>query len=477
MKRDRNAKIIATLGPSSSSPKIIRQLFEAGVDVFRLNFSHGTHEDHRHRISTIRQIEEEYGRPVGVLLDLQGPKLRLGTFAEGSAQLVAGEQFRLDLDEIPGDARRAPLPHAEVFRAVSKGAELLLDDGKIRLRVEDVGDGFAETAVLVGGRVSDRKGVNVPDAKLPISSLTRKDREDLAFGLSLGVDWVALSFVQSADDIDEARALIGDRAWIMAKLEKPLAIDHLQRIVQRADGVMVARGDLGVELPAEQIPELQRRIVRECRRVGKVVVVATQMLESMTNSPVPTRAETSDVACAIYEGADAVMLSAESASGKFPIEAVSTMNRIIERVERDPAYREQIDTSHTRAESTVADAICCALRKAVQLIDPAVTVTYTTSGFTSLRAARERIATSIIALTPSETVARRLALAWGIHAVPFIEASDMDDVIGAACRIAVREGFGRDGDLVAIAAGVPFGEPGTTNLLQIARVATPEHAS
>ncbi|MEX3929324.1 pyruvate kinase [Paraburkholderia sp. BR10936] len=471
MKRDRNAKIIATLGPASSDPTTIRRLFETGVDVFRLNFSHGTHDDHRNRLMEIRRMEEEFRRPVGILLDLQGPKLRLGTFEDGGVQLAIGARFRLDLDAAPGNARRAPLPHPEIFRAIGSGSELLLDDGKVRLRVQEVGDGFAETVVQVGGRISDRKGVNVPGSRLPISPLTRKDREDLAFGLELGVDWVALSFVQSAEDIDEARELIGDRAWIMAKLEKPLAIDHLEQIVQRADGIMVARGDLGVELPAEQIPELQRRIVRECRRVGKVVVVATQMLESMTNSPVPTRAETSDVACAIYEGADAVMLSAESASGKFPLEAVATMNRIVERVERDPAYREQIDASHTRADSTVADAICCALRKAVQLVEPAVTVTYTSLGFTSLRAARERAATRIVALTPSRVVARRLALAWGIHAVPFVEASNVDEMIDLACQSAVHEGFGREGDLVAIAAGLPFGESGTTNLLQIARIA------
>ncbi|WP_322008723.1 pyruvate kinase [Paraburkholderia sp. J12] len=473
MKRDRNAKIIATLGPASSDPAIIRRMFETGVDVFRLNFSHGSHDDHQRRLEEIRRMEAEYGRPVGVLLDLQGPKLRLGTFEGGSAQLATGARFRLELDATPGNVRRAPLPHPEIFRAIGNGSELLLDDGKLRLRVEEAGEDFAETVVMVGGRISDRKGVNVPGSRLPISPLTLKDRADLAFGLDLGVDWVALSFVQTAEDIDEARALIGDRAWIMAKLEKPLAIDHLEQIVQRADGIMVARGDLGVELPAEQIPELQRRIVRECRRVGKVVVVATQMLESMTNSPVPTRAETSDVACAIYEGADAVMLSAESASGNFPVEAVATMNRIVERVECDPAYREQIDASHARAEATVADAICCALRKAVQLIEPAVTVTYTSSGFTSLRAARERVATRIVALTPSQTVARRLALVWGVHAVPFIEASNVDEMIGVACRTAGQEGLAREGDLVAIAAGLPFGESGTTNLLQIARMAGP----
>ena len=470
MKRQRNAKIIATLGPSSSDPQVIRQLFEAGVDVFRLNFSHGSQSDHLQRLTAIRALERESGRPIGVLLDLQGPKLRLGTFEGGSAELTVGQPFRLDMNPSAGTNRRAPLLHREIFEAVEPGSELLLDDGKIRLSVESKGPDFAETRVVVGGRISDRKGVNVPAVMLPISALTPKDREDLAFGLEHGVDWVALSFVQRPEDIDEARALIGERAWIMAKLEKPLAIDHLEAIVARCDGIMVARGDLGVELPAEQIPELQRRIVGACRAAGKAVVVATQMLESMTNSPVPTRAETSDVAGAIYEGSDAVMLSAESASGKFPLEAVAMMNRIIERVERDPGYRLGIDASHTPAQSTTADAICCALRTVVQLIEPAVTVTYTLSGFTSVRAARERAPSAIIALTPSLQVARRLALVWGIHSMPYRNAHDVDDMIALACEAARGAGFARDGDSIAIAAGLPFGESGTANLLHIAKV-------
>jgi pyruvate kinase len=471
MKRSRNARIVATLGPASSDSQTIRKLFDAGVDVFRLNFSHGTHEDHRQRLSAIRNIESECGRPIGVLLDLQGPKLRLGTFEDGSIELTAGQKFRLDLDPTPGNKTRAPLPHPEIFAAIEAGSDLLLDDGKVRLRVEAKGTDFADTEVVVAGRISDRKGVNVPGVMLPISPLTRKDREDLAFGLENGVDWVALSFVQRPEDIDEARALIGERAWIMAKLEKPLAIEHLDAIVDRCDGIMVARGDLGVELPAEQIPELQRRIVRRCREVGKPVIVATQMLESMTNSPVPTRAETSDVAGAIYEGADAVMLSAESASGKYPLEAVSVMNRIITRVESDPQYRSGIDASHTKAQSTTADAICCALRQVVRTIAPAVTVTYTSSGFTSLRAARERVSTAIIAMTPSMSIARRLALVWGVHALPFRNAHDVAEMIALACEAARSEGFARNGDSVAIAAGLPFGESGTTNLLQIARLA------
>jgi pyruvate kinase len=468
MKRQRNAKIIATLGPASSDGSMIKRLFEAGVDVFRLNFSHGSHEDHLRRLTEIRKLEKESGRPISVMLDLQGPKLRLGTFEGGSAELEKGQRFRLDMNPAAGDASRASLPHPEIFKAIEAGSELLLDDGKVRLRVESKGSDYADTEVIVAGRISDRKGVNVPGVMLPISVLTRKDREDLAFGLENGVDWVALSFVQRAEDIDEARALIGDRAWVMAKLEKPLAIDHLEAIVERCDGIMVARGDLGVELPAEQIPELQRRIVRTCRAMGKAVVIAT--LESMTNSPVPTRAETSDVANAIYEGSDAVMLSAESASGKYPFEAVSMMNRIVERVESDPDYRAGIDASHAAAQATAADAICCALRDVVALIKPAVTVTYTSSGFTSVRAARERLATAIIAMTPSEIVARRLALVWGIHPVANRNAHNVDDMIALACDEAQSSGFAQKGQSIVIAAGLPFGESGTTNILHIAKV-------
>ncbi|HVE11546.1 MAG TPA: pyruvate kinase [Paraburkholderia sp.] len=469
MKRYRNAKIVATLGPASSDKATIRKLFDAGVDVFRFNFSHGTQDDHLRRLKAIREVEAECGRPIAVLLDLQGPKIRLGTFDGGFAMLAAHEHFRLDLDPAPGNSRRAPLLHPEVFAALQVGSELLLDDGKIRLRVIDKQRDFADTEVLVGGRISDRKGVNVPDVMLPISVLTAKDREDLAFGLEHGVDWVALSFVQRPEDIDEARRLIGSKAWVMAKLEKPLAIDHLAGIVERCDGLMVARGDLGVELPAEKIPEIQRRIIRACREAGKPVIVATQMLESMIASPVPTRAETSDVAGAIYAGADAVMLSAESASGQYPVEAVSVMNRIIEQVELDPEYRRGIDASHAAVESGPADAICSALRQVVRVIEPAVTVTYTSSGFTSLRAARERVPTAIIAMSPSLQVCRQLALAWGVHALPFRNAHDVQEMIALAQQAASEEGFAKAGESIVIAAGLPFGESGTTNLLHIAR--------
>jgi pyruvate kinase len=470
MKRERSARILATLGPASATRERILALAQAGADVFRLNFSHGSHADHAERVKQIREIEHEIGRPIGVLMDLQGPKLRVGRFAEGKVMLAPGARFRLDLDPSVGDATRANLPHPEIFAALEAGTELLLDDGKLGLRVDAFGPDFADTTVLVGGPLSDRKGVNVPGVVLPISPLTAKDHADLDFGLSLGVDWVALSFVQRPEDLREAREIIGDRAWIMAKLEKPAAIDALEPIVALADGVMVARGDLGVELPPQQVPVLQRRIVRAARAAGKPVVVATQMLESMITAPVPTRAEASDVATAIYDGADAVMLSAESASGQYPVEAVSIMHRIICEVEQDPAWRIGLEASHTPAAANTPDAICCALRRVAGLLEPAATVAYTTSGFSALRASRERPATPILALTPQQATARRLALAWGVHPVPFEEVHDVTEMVEHASRAAVSHGFAGPGDVLVVIGGLPFGTSGSTNLLHVARI-------
>ncbi len=470
MRRNRNAKIVATLGPASSSEDMIRRLFVAGVDVFRLNFSHGTHAEHQARYDAVRRVEAEFQRPIAILIDLQGPKLRVGKFAGGSVQLEAGAAFRLDLDPTEGDARRVSLPHPEIFAALEPGASLLLDDGKMELKVEDFSASHANTRVVVGGKLSDRKGVNVPGVVLPISPLTPKDRADLEFGLSLGIDWVALSFVQRAEDVDEARALIGGRALVLAKLEKPAAIDRLEAIVQRADAIMVARGDLGVEMPPERVPILQRTIVRTCRREGKPVIVATQMLESMTASPVPTRAEASDVASAIFQGADAVMLSAESAAGQYPIEAVTFMDRMLRQVEGDAQYRALLDANHEEARRTVADAVCAALRETAHIVSAKATITYTSSGFSAIRAARERPEAPILSLTPSVQTARRLALVWGVHSLHSTEAPDVNTMTDLACRAALHEDFAAAGDYVVIAAGVPFGQSGTTNLLRIARV-------
>lgn len=470
-RRNRNAKIVATLGPASADREKIEALFHAGADVFRLNFSHGTHDDHKQRLDTIRSIERDLGRPISVLLDLQGPKLRIGTFPGGPIQLEAGDSFRLDLDrDKPGDQTRAALPHPEIFAALTEGTDLLLDDGRVRLRVERCGPDYAETRVINGGPLSDRKGVNVPGVVLPLSALTDKDRKDLDFGLSLGVDWVALSFVQRPEDIREIKAIVQGRAGICAKLEKPAAITSLEEIVAETDAVMVARGDLGVEMPAEQVPAIQKRIVRACRQAGKPVIVATQMLESMVAAPVPTRAEASDVATAIYDGADAVMLSAESASGKYPVEAVRMMSSIIAQTEADPYYREAIEASHTPPRADLADAIGCATRRVAGLLHVAATVAYTSSGYSALRMARERPEAPIIGMTPRLATARRLALAWGVHSVLCREVADVPEMSDLACQTALKEGFGRSGETIVISAGMPFGTAGTTNLLRIAQL-------
>ena len=470
IRRTRHAKIVATLGPASSSEAMIRALFDAGADVFRLNFSHGTHEQHRERLDLIRKVEREAGRPIGVLADMQGPKLRVGTFANGPVTLVPGAAFRLDLDATPGDETRANLPHPEIFAALKPGANLLLDDGKLRLQVKRCGKDFAETEVVFGGPLSERKGVNVPDVVLPLSALTAKDRRDLEFALGLGVEWLALSFVQRPEDLDEARELTRGRAGIMTKLEKPSAVDALDEIVAKSDAVMVARGDLGVELPAERVPTIQRRIVRACRRAGKPVIVATQMLESMISSPIPTRAEASDVATAIYHGADAVMLSAESASGKYPVEAVQMMERILGEVESDPHQRQLLEASQTPAQATSADAICAALDMIAGMLPVAAIVTYTSSGSTSLRAARERPTPPILSMTPNLATARRLALVWGVHSVHTDDVADVPAMVERAMACARREGFAKPGDTILISAGMPFGTPGATNLLRIAQV-------
>ncbi|MBX6369327.1 MAG: pyruvate kinase [Rhodospirillales bacterium] len=468
MRRNRSAKIVATLGPASSAPEMIRALFEAGVDVFRLNFSHGSHSDHQARIESIRAVEKELGRPIGVMADLQGPKLRLGTFAAGRVRLVAGNRFRLDLDPAPGDESRAPLPHPEIFAAIRPGTNLLVDDGKVRLEVERCGPDHAETKVVIGGFVSDRKGVNVPNAVLPISALTPKDRDDLAFALGIGVDWIALSFVQRPDDVAEGRKLVGGRAGILVKLEKPLAIERLDEIIELSDAVMVARGDLGVEMAPEDVPPTQKRVIQACRMAGKPVVVATQMLESMINSATPTRAEASDVATAIYDGADAVMLSAETAAGSYPVEAVDIMSRIIARVQADPLYFKTIEALHLEHQHTAPDAISAAARQVAETVGAAAIVNYTTSGATALRAARERPTVPILVLTSKIETARRLALLWGAHCVHARDVTNFSEMVQRAAAIAQREGFAEKGQRIVITAGVPFGTPGATNILRIA---------
>jgi pyruvate kinase len=470
MRRRRNVKIVATLGPASKDAVMIRKLFEAGADVFRINMSHTDHPGLAYYVATIRSIEAELGRPIGILADLQGPKLRIGAMAGGGVDLIAGSVVKIDLDPAPGDAHHLFLPHKEVFAVLKPGGQLLIDDGRLRLKVETVTGESATAKVEVGGRLTDRKGVNVPDAVLPIAALTKKDRADLDRALELGVDWIALSFVQRPEDVAEARKIVAGRAGILSKIEKPAAMDRLEEIAELSDALMVARGDLGVELPIEQVPSKQKQITRVARAAGKPVVIATQMLESMISSPLPTRAEVSDVATAVFDGADAVMLSAESASGQYPIQAVEMMDRVARSIESDSHYRVVIDAQRSEPEATTPDAITAASRQVAHTIRAAAIVCWTSSGSTGLRAARERPSVPVIVLTPVESTGRRLAIAWGLHCVVTQDAQNFEDMSERACQIAFREGFAVAGQRIVVTAGFPLGTPGATNLLRVAFV-------
>lgn len=469
-RHQRHTKIVATLGPASSSEETIRALFDAGVSVFRFSFSHGSHEDHQARYDIVRKIEKNARRPIAVLADLQGPKLRIGRLADGPLLLVRGETLRLDLDPTPGTRARVPLPHPEVFAVLKSGMQLLVDDGKMRFEVASASEGFAIVRVSVGGMLSERKGVSVGGAILPLSAMTEKDRGDLAFALQMGADWIALSFVQRPEDLDELRLLAGRPISVMTKLEKPTAVKRLDEIVAHSDAIMIARGDLGVEMAPQKVPTVQRRVLRACRRAGKPVIVATQMLESMIATPMPTRAEASDVATAVYEGADAVMLSAETASGKYPVEAVKMMNDIITEVEDDGHYREILDAALPDPEPTVSDVICDALRKSVSVLQVAALVTYTAAGKTALRAARERPGAPILGLTPDLATARRLALVWGVYPVVTTGVKELSEIVDAALMISQREGFAGPGDTIALTGGMPFGVSGGTNLLRFVQL-------
>jgi pyruvate kinase len=468
--RSRKVKILATLGPASSDPAMIKALMIAGADAFRINMSHGTHEDKAKLVEAIRALEKELRRPTTILFDLQGPKLRVGKFKGGSAEIERGQQFVLDKQRTLGTSERVQLPHPELFEAVSTGARLLIDDGKVRLKVIEAEPSRIVTEVEVGGTLSDHKGLNVPDVVVPIPAMTDKDRVDLAFALEQKTDWVALSFVQRPEDVAEARMLIGDRAALLAKIEKPAAIERLNDIIELADAVMVARGDLGVELPPEAVPPLQNRIVATARQFGKPVVVATQMLESMIYSPTPTRAEVTDVATAIYDGADAVMLSAESAAGEYPLESVTMMDRIAESVERDPIYPARIHFTEIRLEPTTADALAGSARQIANTVSASAMICYTSSGSTARRIVRERPPVPVLAMSASMTTARRLGLLWGVHAVHTRDVSNFEEMVEKAKRMALRHKLARGGERVVIMAGIPFKTAGSTNVLHVVRL-------
>ena len=472
MRRTRRVKIVATLGPASYAPEMIERLFEAGVDVFRINMSHSPFDLVKKVHAAVRAAEAKFSRPIGILCDLQGPKFRVGNLAGERVALSEGATFRFDADDTAGGPERVFLPHPQIFEAVETGHTLLLDDGKIRMTVIDRSPSRIEAKVVVGGTLASRKGISLPDTVLPIGPLTEKDRKDLDFALRLGVDWVALSFVQRGEDVRVVRELMGSnqQAALMSKIEKPAAITDLDSIITYSDGLMVARGDLGVELPVERVPGLQKQIVGKSRAAGKPVVVATQMLESMISSPVPTRAEVSDVATAVFDGADAVMLSAESAVGKYPVEAIRTMDRIAIEAENDPSYGALLHATRTPPQATTADAIAAAAHTVADTLKLAAIICYTATGSTALRVARERPGLPVIGLTPVLGTARRLALAWGVHCVLTGDPENQAAMVRKACRIAFEEGFARAGEGVIIVAGVPLGSPGTTNMVRIAHI-------
>ncbi len=468
--RSRKVRVLATLGPASSSVEMIARLYEAGADAFRVNMSHGDQASKVAVIAAIRSLEKKYGRPTTILADLQGPKLRVGKFESGKTELKTGATFILDRDKTPGDATRVELPHREIFEAIEPGARLLLDDGKLVLRVIEHDMERITTTVVVGGALSNNKGLNVPDVVVPMAALTPKDRSDLAFAVDQGVDWIALSFVQRPEDLAEARKLIGGKAALLAKIEKPAAIERLEEIVEMCDGVMVARGDLGVELPPESVPPLQKRIVEVSRRLGRPVVVATQMLESMIVSPSPTRAEVSDVATAVYDGADAIMLSAESAAGAWPVESVAMMNSIGEAVERDPMHGERIHFTVIRSDPTTADALSEAAKNIAATVDAAAIICFTSSGSTARRVARERPSVPLMVLTPRLDTARRIGLLWGTYAVHTRDVDSFEDMVAKAKRMALRHKLAKAGDRIIVIAGVPFKTPGSTNVLHVVRI-------
>lgn len=470
MRRNRKVKILATLGPSSSDKDMIARLHQAGADCFRINMSHTNHEKLRYYVTTIREVEAEAGRPIGILADLQGPKLRVGTFANGPVFLEIGAKFAFHREKFDGDVTGVTLPHPEIIDALEPGHRLLIDDGRLRLRIVENDRKLAVAVVEVGGKISDRKGVSLPDTVLTSGALTEKDRADLTAALEADVDWIALSFVQGPDDLREVHEIVDGKCGVMAKIEKPQAVKRFNEILELSDAIMVARGDLGVELPLEQVPSVQKSITRTTRKAGKPVVVATQMLESMIQSPVPTRAEVSDIANAVFEGADAVMLSAESAAGAYPVEAVATMSSVAEEVENSEHFQSILAGQRGEPDATPADAISASARQIAETLGIAALVCFTASGATGLRAARERPSTPILALSPNRSMARRLALVWGIHSVVTDDARSLNDLVQRASRISAEEGFAKPGDRIIITAGVPFGTAGVTNLLRIATI-------
>ncbi|MDR0291876.1 MAG: pyruvate kinase [Elusimicrobium sp.] len=464
-------KIVATLGPDTSTAEMIDKLVVAGVSVFRFNCSHGSVEEYKQRIAGIRAAEKKYNRSIGILFDLQGPKLRIGLFKDDKIILKEGDKFNLDLSPEPGDNTRVCLPHPEIFKVMQRGLELLLNDGIVRLRVDSFTADSASATVTAGGELYSRKGVNVPGVKVPVSALTEKDLKDLKTAEDLGADFIALSFVQHPEDITLARSLMRSQAGIVAKIEKPSAVEHLREIIELSDVIMVARGDLGVELSPELVPVAQKKIVAACRAAGKPVIVATQMLESMINNVTPTRAEASDVATAVYDGADAVMLSAETAQGRYPVETVTTMRRIITTVEKDARFKENMRVTTVQNACNAESAIISAASMAAKSMSASnLIINFTDSGATTMKTAKERPCVSILSLTPYEQTARKMALVWGVTSVVVNNLKTFDDILQEARSAALTHNMAKRGDKAVITAGVPFGHSGDTNLIYIVSI-------
>ncbi len=468
--RKRFAKILATVGPASTAAEMLKLLHEVGVDAFRLNFSHGTHADHARTIKAIRKIEETTGESIAIVADLQGPKIRVGAFETGQIQLKYGETVQITAHEGKGKPGHIVMPHKDLILALQPGDVLKFDDGKLMVTITEKQEDKLLGRVDIGGVLRDKKGVNIIGTVLPVSAMTDKDRKDLAFALENGVDYIALSFVQKVKDVMEASEHIAGRAGLIVKIEKPSAVEDIEHILDLADAAMVARGDLGVELPLEQVPVVQRKIISVARRLGKPVIVATHMLESMIDAATPTRAEASDVATAIYQGADAVMLSAETAVGRHPATAVAIMDRIIKAAEHDPTYPDTTTSSHLRPETTVNDAISQSIHSIADVLGCKAVLGFTRTGSTVLRIARERPPCPILGLTTNKDVASRLALIWGVRPVVMDDPKGFADMLETTQAIAITQADCTSGDKIIIAAGIPFGRPGTTDTLKIATI-------
>ncbi len=460
--------ILATLGPSTDTKEMIAKLLDAGADAFRVNFSHGDHKTHKKRIRFVRELEKERGICIGILADMQGPKLRIGEMSDNSI-LVEGEEFVLDTKKEMGNSKRAPMYHKEIYAAIKKGDDLLINDGNLGLRVVETNNkDYAKTVVTIGGVLTSKKGVNLPNTKLDIKAITPKDEKDLEFALKCGVDYIGLSFVQHQEDVLHAKKLVGDKAWIISKFEKPSAVEDLEKIIELSDGVMVARGDLGVECPIQTVPVLQKRIVKEARKQGKPVIVATQMLESMIMAPTPTRAEVSDIATAVYDSVDTVMLSAETAAGRFPVEAVTMMHKIINAVEGDSVCKSMATNSRNKSFNvSQSDAITYGASQVSEVLEKVkAIVTFTSSGFTTRLASRERPCLPIVAITQQVSVARKMSILWGVNC--YINKSvykSLEKAHQIAIKIIKDNDYAKTGDHVILTAGFPLNQQGLTNML------------